>query len=75
MLAINLQINEAHTKMGEGVYVIGNIPMLGMWKAENAVKLYTAKDIYPSWRKAIKMQSSTTCPGQAPTVGFRDNLI
>lgn len=53
MLPINLQINEAHTKMGEGVYVIGNIPLLGMWKAENAVKLYTTKELYPSWRKSI----------------------
>ena len=52
MLLFNLQINEAHTKMGEGVYVIGNIPQLGNWDAKNAVKLYTAKDLYPCWKKA-----------------------
>ena len=75
MLAINLQINEAHTKMGEGVYVIGNIPQLGMWKADNAVRLFTAKDMYPSWRKAISVSSNSLERTQAPAAGFKDNMI
>lgn len=75
MLPINLQINEAHTKMGEGVFVVGNIPLLGMWNAENAVKLYTSKELYPSWRKTIKADSKTVGPGQSRTTGFSDNMI
>lgn len=75
MLPINLQINEAHTKMGEGVYVIGNIPQLGMWKAENAVKLYTMKEMYPNWRMMININSNNAVPGQASGKGFNDNMI
>ena len=60
--------------MGEVVYVIGNIPLLGMWKAENAVKLYTTKDLYPSWKKATTIGSGLARPiddGEP----FSDNMM
>jgi hypothetical protein len=48
--------------MGEGVYVIGNIPLLGMWNADNAVKLYTTKNLYPGWKKATSISPTIASP-------------
>ena len=51
--------------MGEGVYIIGNIPLLGMWNADHAVKLYTSKDLYPCWKVDT---STSTSPSQTLNV-------
>ena len=62
--------------MGEGVYVIGNIPLLGMWKAENAVKLYTTKDIYPGWKKATSISPTISSPiDNDQPMQFSDNMM
>ena len=62
--------------MGEGVYVIGNIPLLGMWNADNAVKLYTTKNLYPCWKKATAVSSNISTPvASDDPLQFSDNMM
>ena len=45
--------DNGHTTLGTSVYVLGSIPELGAWKAENAVKL-NPDGPYPGWTGIIK---------------------
>ena len=48
-MILNFTINKAETKPGENVYVVGNLPQLGNWKAPESLIMKTAADTYPEW--------------------------
>ena len=48
-MILNFTINRADTKVGENVFVVGNLPQLGSWNAKNAIPLYTNRESYPVW--------------------------
>ena len=48
-MILNFTINRADTKVGETVFVIGNLPQLGAWQAINAVAMDTNRESYPTW--------------------------
>lgn len=39
----------SYTRLGEGVYLAGNIAELGGWNSASSLKLTTNKNIYPEW--------------------------
>lgn len=52
-VSANFICDNGHTTFGTSVYVLGSIPELGAWKAENAVKL-EPNGPYPRWTGIIK---------------------
>jgi len=52
-VSANFICDNGHTTFGTSVYVLGNIPELGAWKAENVVKL-NPDGPYPRWTGIIK---------------------
>lgn len=52
-VSANFICDNGHTTFGTSVYVLGSIPELGAWKAENAVKL-NPDGPYPRWTGIIK---------------------
>ena len=44
-----------HTQFGEELYAVGNRPSLGAWDCRNALRLFTTKHDYPSWRACHKI--------------------
>ncbi|WP_258534981.1 carbohydrate-binding module family 20 domain-containing protein [Streptomyces sp. PT12] len=51
------QVN-ATTQPGEHIYATGNLPQLGDWNPERAVRLDAAA--YPVWRAAVSLPAGTT---------------
>lgn len=41
---------KSQTKLGQNVFIIGNIPELGDWNPSKAFRLSTNKNIYPEWK-------------------------
>lgn len=48
----------ANTKLGESIYIIGNIQELGNWDTKNAIKLFPVE--YPTWSGYINNIPSNT---------------
>ena len=48
-MILNFTINRADTKVGENVFVVGNLQQLGGWDATKAVPLMTNRESYPQW--------------------------
>ncbi len=44
---------DGHTRWGQNVYAVGDLPALGEWNPEQAVKL--SPEDYPTWRAAIEI--------------------
>ncbi|SEG10489.1 alpha-amylase [Thermomonospora echinospora] len=50
---------QAHTVVGQDVYVVGNIPELGNWNPAHAVKLNTDAGTYPHWSGSAALPANT----------------
>ncbi|MDB1087875.1 carbohydrate-binding module family 20 domain-containing protein [Streptomyces sp. ACA25] len=48
----------AQTQMGQNIYVVGNLPQLGSWNPDNAVRLDPAD--YPVWKGEIALPAGTS---------------
>ncbi len=50
---VTLLCHEGHTRWGQSVFAVGEIPELGGWDPERAMAL--SPDDYPLWRGAVEL--------------------
>ena len=48
-MRITFKLNNAETKIGEILYVVGSIASLGEWKDKSALQMTTSAKDYPCW--------------------------
>ncbi|WGL61256.1 glycoside hydrolase family 31 protein [Pigmentibacter sp. JX0631] len=63
----------AQTNIGESIYIVGNIPELGNWNIENAIKLNPVD--YPNWNVYLPNIPSNTKNIEWKCVKKKDNKI
>eukprot|EP00298_Acanthocystis_sp_HF-20_P011473 c19411_g2_i1.p1 GENE.c19411_g2_i1~~c19411_g2_i1.p1 ORF type:complete len:991 (+),score=413.04 c19411_g2_i1:104-3076(+) len=47
----------APSKFGENIYMTGNTDILGLWKPERALELFTTPETYPNWTVEVVLPS------------------
>ena len=57
--AVNFVCEEADTQWGEVVCVVGNHPALGHWDPQRAVRLDTARSLFPRWSGFVDLSAGT----------------
>jgi phosphatidylserine/phosphatidylglycerophosphate/cardiolipin synthase-like enzyme len=54
---VDFAINNPHTKVGDQVYLVGNIPELGNWDLSKAIRLDPSE--WPKWKASVEIPSGT----------------
>lgn len=57
LVKVDFKVDNAHTVWGQNIYVVGDLPELGSWDTNRAVKMTPCN--YPSWCTTIQLPTNT----------------
>eukprot|EP00347_Sterkiella_histriomuscorum_P002420 403368223 len=55
-MQVRFRLKKAETRMGENLFIVGNIPSLSNWNARSALPMNTDKSRYPQWDSVQSIQ-------------------
>lgn len=57
---INIIYECSGTQLGESIFILGSIPLLGDWNVEECIEMETNPRIYPKWTTKLIVPAGTT---------------